>query len=257
MWKRIKSLCSRSYESLNNSQLDNYENNELDLDIETTTTSPSVDNITKSKTNYNFRQICHSGYVMIPFEDVLNQESKLSSVDIERYADIYSSEILGLYKTTVSSTGQPLFKSAHLHTRLIKALSQDVIKHLKLFHLVGLNKNQRPIISIANHCSFKKAKGLILGYQKNFIEYILPRLCQRVQFLILTIFKDYITIPSCINYLKLREKYKRKYPNIRHLAFYILMKTTGNYLPEVIHVSNFNKFIYIYTNEKRDSILWC
>lgn len=244
MWSVIKNICSRSYEALNNLPYDDEMIFSDQKDIE----SQSMDDINK--------YVVKRGHTPISFIELVKQQESLSLENIKHFSNLYRLDILDLYKSHIDSEGNPHFTYTQIYPRLINGLNNNVFKHLKLFKLVGLNKQQRPIISIANNCSYRTAHGLVLAYQKEFIQYILPRLSQHQQFILLTIFRCYISIPSSIDYLKLREKYKRKYPKIYHISFYLLLKSTGYYLPEIIYVSNNEYFKYNHMTETRDSILW-
>ena len=89
--------------------------------------------------------------VMMSFKDVLRNEHNLSDRDLKRFAFIYCEDIISLYQTRYSQqTREPQFTHKPLHRRLIDALPDEIIHHLKLFKGKGLNSSQRPIISFAN-----------------------------------------------------------------------------------------------------------
>lgn len=174
-----------------------------------------------------------NGGSMYTFSYVTKNERKLSHSDIQRFANIYADELLDLYKTTFTSSG-PLFTYNNIYTRLIDALPDSTIRHLKLFRAVGMHRNERPTISFANHCEFRMMECLVLNYQRSFIQHILPRLTTKVQYILLTVFCDVFVCPKEIDFVQLSTKFHSKYPNIKNVPFVLLLSITHNYKPKIL-----------------------
>ena len=83
--------------------------------------------------------------VMMSFKDVLRNEHNLSDRDLKRFAFIYCEDIISLYQTRYSQqTREPQFTHKPLHRRLIDALPDEIIHHLKLFKGKGTKSHPVP-----------------------------------------------------------------------------------------------------------------
>lgn len=174
-----------------------------------------------------------SGCLMLSFEDVLKRENSLSKSDLERFASLYSDELLDKYKTTFTRSG-PIFSYDILHKRLIDALPDSSISKIKPFHAIGIHAKERPIISFGNHCEYRTMDCLALNYSHMFLEYVLHRLSERVQYILLTVYHDYIHCPLNVDFIALDFKFHLKHKNDKNPAFVELLHLTGGFKPKIV-----------------------
>lgn len=181
--------------------------------------------------------------LMYSFDDVLKHERELSQKDAQRFSNLYQDQILELYKIR-STTFKPTYSFHPIYKKLIDAIPDNIIKRLKPFVAYKMNKDERPVISIANHCEYRTMEVLYLNYQNSFIQYILPRLHKRVQYILLTICGRYFDCPPSIDFQILEYNLQLKYKDATKLSQYLLLRLTNNYMPKLIVVSNTSEIEY-------------
>lgn len=174
-----------------------------------------------------------SGYTMMSFDEVLKNERTLSQKDLHRFAELYTEDILSKYKTIFTKSG-PIFSHDTLCERLIDAIPDKVIQKIKPFHAIGFHRKERPTISFANHCEYRLMDALVLNYSPEFICYVIHRLPDFVQYVLLTVYCDYVKCPKTIDFTSLDLKYHLKHKNDKNPAFVELLQITGGYKPIII-----------------------